>query len=70
MVHREELTELALDFYRVYHRFRQAKFYNGDLILSLSQFLLLHQLPLKMKLAIKWSKSILNNMLANNNLNP
>jgi hypothetical protein len=37
--------------YRVFHRFRQAKFDNGVPILSLSQFSLLPQLPQKMKLA-------------------
>jgi hypothetical protein len=36
-----------------FHRFRQAKFDKGGLILSLSQFLLLPQLPQKMKLASK-----------------
>ncbi len=35
------------------HRSRQAKFANGDLILSLSQFLLLAKRPLKMTLATK-----------------
>jgi hypothetical protein len=39
--------------YRVFHRFRQAKFDNGGSILSSSQFLLLPQLPQKMKLASK-----------------
>ncbi len=33
--------------YRVFHRFRQARFDNGDSILSSSQFLLLPQLPQK-----------------------
>jgi hypothetical protein len=49
--------------YRVLHRFRQAKFDNGGLILSSSQFLLL---PQKMKPALKVvSKSTQNNQLAN-----
>ncbi len=39
--------------YSVFHRFRQAKFAYGGSILSLSQFLLLPELPLKMKLASK-----------------
>jgi hypothetical protein len=33
--------------YRVFHRFRQVKFDNGGSVLSLSQFLLLPQLPQK-----------------------
>jgi hypothetical protein len=37
----------------VFQRFRQAKFAHGGSILSSSQFLLLHQQPLKMTLAIK-----------------
>jgi hypothetical protein len=39
--------------YRVFQRFRQAKFDNGGSILSSSQFSLLPQLPYKMKLAYK-----------------
>jgi hypothetical protein len=39
--------------YSVFHQFRQAKFAYGDLILSLSQFLPLPQLPQKMELASK-----------------
>jgi hypothetical protein len=39
--------------YSVFHPFRQAKFSYGGSILSLSQCLLLPQLPLKTKLAIK-----------------
>jgi hypothetical protein len=39
--------------YSVFHQYRQAKFDNGGLILSSSQFLLLPQLPQKMKLASK-----------------
>ncbi len=39
--------------YRVFHWFRLAKFDNGGLILSLIQFLLLPQQPLKIKLASK-----------------
>ncbi len=39
--------------YRVFQRFRQVKFDNGGSILSASQFLLLPQLPKKMKLASK-----------------
>ncbi len=39
--------------YRVFHRFRQAKFANGSSIISLSQFLLLLQLTQKTKLTLK-----------------
>jgi hypothetical protein len=39
--------------YNAFYRFRQAKFANGGLILSSSQFLLLPQLPQKKKLALK-----------------
>jgi len=39
--------------YRVFHRFRQAKFDNGGLILSSSQFLILPQLPQKNEAASK-----------------
>jgi hypothetical protein len=44
-------TQKSPCFYRVFHRFTQAKFDNGGLILSSSQFLLLSKLPQKMKLA-------------------
>jgi hypothetical protein len=37
----------------VFHQFRQAKFAYGGSFLSLSQFLLLPQLPQKMELASK-----------------
>jgi hypothetical protein len=50
--------------YSVFHRFRLAKFGNSGLILRLSKFLLLPQLPQKMKLVLKWSKSTQNNGLA------
>jgi hypothetical protein len=39
--------------YSVFQGFRQAKSANGSSILSLSQFLILPQLPQKMKLASK-----------------
>jgi hypothetical protein len=39
--------------YSVFQGFRQAKFANGGSILSSSQFLILPQLPQKMKLASK-----------------
>ncbi len=42
--------------YSVFHRFRQAKFAYGSLILSLSKFLLLPQGPIKMTLDIKGVK--------------
>jgi hypothetical protein len=41
---------------RVFHRFRQAKFDNGDSRLSLSQLLLLSQLHQKWSSLQKWSK--------------
>jgi hypothetical protein len=41
------------EFYSVFQGFRQAKSANGGLILSSSQFLMLPQLPQKMKLASK-----------------
>ncbi len=44
---------LSLSFHSVFQGFRQAKSDNGGLILSLSQFLILPQLPQKMKLASK-----------------
>ncbi len=40
-------------FYSVFHQFRQAKLANGGSILSSSQFLILSQLPQKMKLVSK-----------------
>ncbi len=43
----------SLDIYSVFHRFRQAEFYNSSSILSSSQFLLLPQRPLKMTIDIK-----------------
>jgi hypothetical protein len=39
--------------YSFFHQFRQAEFANGGSILSLSQFLLLLELPLKTMFAIK-----------------
>ncbi len=58
-------------WYRVFHRFMQAKFDYGSLILSLSQFMLLALLPQKCSLVhSKLSKSTKNNRLANNYLNP
>jgi len=39
--------------YRAFHRLRQAKFPNGGLVLGLSQFSILPQLPLKMMLNLK-----------------
>ncbi len=42
-----------LAYYSVFQGFRQAKSANGGLILSSSQFLILSQLPQKMKLASK-----------------
>jgi hypothetical protein len=42
-----------IETYRVFHRFREAKFDNGGSILSWSQFSPLPQLPQKMKLASK-----------------
>jgi len=39
--------------YREFHRFGQVKFAYGGLILGLSQFTLLLQLPLKMMLNLK-----------------
>jgi hypothetical protein len=51
----KKLKELKkeIQLYRVFHRFRQAKFAYGGSILSSSQFLLLPQLPQKMELALK-----------------
>jgi hypothetical protein len=49
----------------VFHQLRQAKFDKGGLLLSSSQFLLLPQLPQKMKLASKMAKiNKKNNQLA------
>jgi hypothetical protein len=42
-----------LRYYRVFHRFREAKFDNSGSILSWSQFSPLSQLPQKMKLTSK-----------------
>jgi hypothetical protein len=57
--------------YSVLQQFRQAKFAYGGSILSLSQFLLLPQLPQKMKLTSNVVKKLTqNNRLANNDLNP
>jgi hypothetical protein len=51
--------------YSMFHRFRQAKFTHGGLILSSSQFLLLPQLPQKMEPASKVVKvDLKNNRLA------
>jgi len=41
-----------LDFI-AFHRFGQAKFPNGGLVLGLSQFSILAQLPVKMMLGLK-----------------
>ncbi len=43
----------AMSFYTVFYQFREAKFCNGGSILSSSQFLILPQLPQKIKLASK-----------------
>jgi len=43
----------ALPTYRAIHRFGQAKFAFGGLILGLSQFTQLPQMPLKMMLGLK-----------------
>ena len=40
-------------FYRAFHRFGQAEIAYGGLVLGLSQFSILPQLPLKMTLASK-----------------
>ncbi len=45
-------ASLSLSSYSVFHRFRQAKFAYGGSILNPIQFLILHQLSLKMILAI------------------
>ncbi len=42
--------------YRVFHRFRQAKFVNGDSILSSTPFLLLPQLTGKARFDLKMVK--------------
>ncbi len=52
----------------MFRRFRQAKFDNSSSILSSSQFLLLLQLPQKIKLAFKVVKIDLNNQLTDNDL--
>ncbi len=44
---------LNSNFYSVFQRFRQTKFYNGGSVLSSSKFMLLPMLPQKMKLALK-----------------
>jgi hypothetical protein len=50
----EEITkECTLSSYSVFQGFCKAKSANGGLILSSSQFLILPQLPQKMKLALK-----------------
>ncbi len=49
----EEEQFLLLELYSVFHRFRQAKFEVGGLILNSSQFLPMLQLPQKMKLGLK-----------------
>ena len=49
-----ESISLTQFFYKAFHRFGQAKITYGGLVLGLSQFSLLPQLPKKMKL--KWSK--------------
>jgi hypothetical protein len=45
--------QIFFNYYSVLHQFRQAKFANGGLILSLSQSSILPQLPQKIKLASK-----------------
>jgi hypothetical protein len=47
------IDRLPVHFYSVFHQFRQAKFDHGGSILNTSQFLLVPQLPQKMKLASK-----------------
>jgi hypothetical protein len=47
------LRNFDFERYSVFQGFRQAKSANGGSILSLSQFLILPQLPQKMKLAAK-----------------
>ncbi len=56
--------------HRVFHRFRQAKIDNDGSILSSILFLLLSQLPQKMKLASKMVKINSKYWLANNDQNP
>ncbi len=58
------------NLYRVFHRFRQAKFDNDGSMLSFSQVLLLPQLPKKLSSLQKWSKLTQNNRMASNDLNP
>ena len=48
-----ETVKIIAECYSEFQRFRQAKFDSGGSILSSSQFLLLPQLPQKMKLASK-----------------
>jgi hypothetical protein len=50
------LFETDLSNYSVFQGFSKAKSANGGSILSSSQFLILPQLPQKIKLASKWSK--------------
>jgi len=52
-VKQKEKREKTQITYSVFHRFGQAKFAYGDLILSSSQFSLLPQRPLKMTHAVK-----------------
>jgi hypothetical protein len=40
-------------YYKAFHRFGQAKFPKGGLVLSSSQFLILPQLPQKMMVCLK-----------------
>jgi hypothetical protein len=51
-------------FYSVFHHFGQTKFAFGCLILSMSQFLLLPQSPLKTMLAIEVVKTDSNNIIS------
>ncbi len=67
---RELEKALEKNIYRVFHRFRQAKFDNGGSILSLNQFSLLTQLLQKMSLNYEVVKVTQNNLPANNDLNP
>jgi len=45
--------DVHISFYRAFHRFEQALFAYGGIVLGLSQFTLLPQLPLKTKLNSK-----------------
>jgi hypothetical protein len=49
--------------YRAFHRIGQAKFPDGGSVLGLSQFSMLPQLPLKMKLGLKVVK--INSKISN-----